>query len=80
MVTQSDKQVKEELGAAVEHLELHGAAALEGAAAADDESEVVCAQLGVGVGGVGIGIASRGQDGASLDARLCSLQLERPAR
>lgn len=72
MVAQGDEQVEEELGAAVQHLELHGAAALEGAAAADDEGEVVGAQLGVRVGSVGVGIPGRGQDGASLDAGLCS--------
>ena len=71
MVAQGDKQVKEELGAAVEHLELHGAAALESAAAADDEGEVVRSQLRVGVGGVGVSVAGRGQDRARLDARLC---------
>jgi hypothetical protein len=41
MVTKGDEQVEEKLGAAVEHLELHGAAALEGAAAANDEGEIV---------------------------------------
>jgi hypothetical protein len=72
MVAQGDEQVEEELGVAVEHLELHGAAALEGAAAADDEGEVVRPQLGVRVGSVGVGVASRGEDGARLDAGLCS--------
>ena len=70
MVAQGNKQVEEKLGVAVEHLELHGAAALEGAAAADDEGEVVGPELGVGVGSVGVGVASRGQDGAGLDAGL----------
>lgn len=59
MVAESDKQVEEELTAAVKHLHLHGAAALEGGAAADDEGEVVGAQLGVGVGGVCVGVAGR---------------------
>jgi hypothetical protein len=35
---------------------LHGAAALECATAADDEGEVVRAQLGVSVGRVGVGV------------------------
>ena len=76
VVAQGDKQVKEELAAAVEHLELHGAAALEGAAAADDEGEVVRPQLGVRVGSVGVGVAGRGEDGAGLDAGLCFRELE----
>ena len=68
VVGQGDEQVKEELGAAVEHLLLHGSAALEGGAAADDEGEVVGPQLGVGLGGVGVGEAGRGQDDAAGDA------------
>lgn len=71
MVAQGDEQVEEKLSATVEHLELHGAAALEGAATADDEGEIVRAQLGVGIRSVGVGVASRSQNGASLDARLC---------
>lgn len=59
VVAQGDEQVEEELGSAVEHLGLHGAAALEGGAAADDEGEVVGAQLGVGIGCVVIGVTSR---------------------
>jgi hypothetical protein len=72
MVAQGDEQVEEELSATIEHLELHGAAALEGAAAADDESEIVGPQLGIGVGSVGVGIAGGRQDGAGLDTGLCS--------
>lgn len=74
MVAQGDEQVEEQLGAAVEHLELHGAAALERAPAPDDEGEVVRAQLRVGVGSVGVRIASRREDGAGLDAGLCSFK------
>ena len=70
VVAQGDEEIKEELRAALEHLQLHGAAALEGAPAADDEGEIVCPQLGVRVGCVGVGVACRGQDGAALDARL----------
>lgn len=68
VVGQGDEEVEEELAAAVEHLHLHGAAALEGGAAADDESQVVGTQLGVVVGGVGIRIPRREQDGVALDA------------
>lgn len=52
MIAKSHKQVEEEWAATVEHLELHGAAARESGAAADDEGEVVSTQLGVGVGRV----------------------------
>lgn len=72
MVAEGDEQIKEELGAAVIHLELHSTASLEGAAASDDQGEVVGPQLGVRVGCVGIGISGRRQDGAALDARLLS--------
>lgn len=72
MVAESHEQVKEQLRSAVEHLQLHGAAALKGAAAADDEGQVMGAQLGVGVGRVRIRISCRGQDGAALDAGLCN--------
>lgn len=70
VVAKSNKEIKEKLCAAVVHLQLHGAAALEGAAAADDEGEIVCAQLGVGVGCVGVCVSGRCKNGASLDARL----------
>lgn len=68
MVAEGDKEVEEELAAAVVHFQLHGAASLKGAAAADDEGQVVGAQLGVGVRGVGVGVAGGGEDGAALDA------------
>ena len=70
VVAQGDEQVEEELAAAVVHLELHRATALEGGAATDDEGEVVGPQLGVGVGRVGVGVARRRQNGAALDAGL----------
>lgn len=70
MVAKSDKEIKEQLCAAVVHLQLHGAAALEGAAAADDEGEIVCAQLGVCVGCVGVCVSGRCKNGAGLDARF----------
>ena len=71
MIAESDEQVEEEGSSAVVHLQLHGAAALEGAPAADDEGEVVGAQLRVGLGGVVVSVSSRRQDGAALNARLC---------
>ena len=78
MVAEGDEEVKEELAASVVHLELHGAASLEGAAAADDEGEVVGAQLGVGIGGVGIGVAGGGENSAALDARFLMRCQESP--
>ena len=71
MVAQRNKEVEEQRRRAVPHLELHRAAALKGAAAADDEREVVGAQLRVRVGCVGVGVARRREDGAALDAGLC---------
>lgn len=71
MVAQRDKEVKEQLRATMVHLQLHGAAALEGAAAADDQGKIVCSKLGVGVGGMGVGVPRGRQNGARLDARLC---------
>jgi len=52
VIAQGDKQVEKQLRPAVEHLQLHGAAALERAAAADDEGEIMGTQLGISVGGV----------------------------
>lgn len=68
VVTESDKEVEEQLAASVEHLGLHGAAALEGVAAADDESEEVRTELGVIVGRVGVSVASRQENGVACDA------------
>jgi len=54
MVAEGDEQVEEQLAASVEHLQLHRAAALEGTAAADDESQIVSPQLRVRIRGVGV--------------------------
>lgn len=70
MVAQGDEKVEEELAAAIEHLELHRTALLEGRTATDDERKIVGTQFGVGVGRVYISVACRGQDGAALDATL----------
>lgn len=74
VVAQSHKEVKEELRSAVEHLQLHGPTSLEGAATADDESEVMGPEFRVRIGSVGVGIASGCQDGAALDTRLCIVE------
>jgi hypothetical protein len=68
VIAQRDEEVKEQLRAAGHHLHLHGTAALEGAAAADDEREVVGSELRVGVRCVGVGVAGGGEDCAALDA------------
>lgn len=68
VVAESDKEIEEQLAASVEHLGLHGTAALEGVAAADDESEEVRAELGVVVRGVGVGVSSRQEDGVACNA------------
>lgn len=73
MVAKGDKEVKEQLAASVEHLQLHRAAALERASAADDQRQVVCAKLRVGVGCIGVSISGRGKNGAGLDSRLQTL-------
>lgn len=78
VVAHGDKQVEEEL-AAMLHLVLHRAAALECVARADDEGQVVGAQLAIGVGRVGVGVAGGGHDGAALDTRLEALLAESKA-
>ena len=70
VIDHRDEQIKEERRPAPLHLHLHGAAALEGTAAADDEGEVVCAKLAVGRGRVGVGEAGGGKDGAALHSGL----------
>ena len=70
VVAQCHEEIKEELGSAIEHFKLHGAAALESAAGADDESQVVSSELGVIIRSVGIGISGRGQNSAALNPRL----------
>ena len=72
MIDHGDEQVEKQL-AAVFHLVLHRAAALEGVSSADDEGEVVCSQLGVVVRSVRICEACRRQDCRALDTRLKSL-------
>ncbi len=76
MVDHRNKEVEEQRRSALLHLHLHSTAALESVAGADDECEIVCSQLGIGGWGVGVGEASRGQDGAALDAGLQALLLE----
>ena len=74
MVAQRNEQVEEKLRATGMHLDLHRAATLECPSAADDEGEVVRTELGVRVGGVGVGVAGRGEDGRALYAGLCIVQ------
>lgn len=72
MVDHGDEQVKEEL-AAILHLVLHGAAALERVSSADNEGKIVCSEFGVAVGCVHVRKPSRCQDGRALNARLQAL-------
>ena len=46
MVTHGDEEVEEHLATSL-HLDSHGAASLEGVAAADDEREVVGSELSI---------------------------------
>jgi hypothetical protein len=71
MVAQRHKEIKEELTASGVHLELHGPAPFECVSTADDESQVVSSELGVRVGRVGVGVASRREDRAALDSGFC---------
>ena len=59
MIDHRDEEVEEQRRPALLHLHLHSPAALEGVAGADDESEVVGSQLGVGGGRVGVGVTGR---------------------
>lgn len=79
MIHHRNEQIKEQRRAALLHLHLHRAAALERVAAADDEREVVRAELRVRSGCVGVGVAGGGEDGAALDAGLEALLFEREA-
>jgi hypothetical protein len=76
MIHHRHKQIKEKWCAACFHLQLHRATALEGIPAADDQREVVGAELGVGRRRVGVGVSRRGQDGAALDVGGEALLLE----
>ena len=75
MIYHGNEQVEEQL-TAILHFVLHGAAALECVAGTNDECKVVRTKLGVIVGCVGIGVASRGQDGRALNTRLQTLFAE----
>ncbi len=76
VITHGDKQIKEQFPAGL-HLHLHRAASLEGGATADDEGQVMGAQLGVGIGRVGVSVPRTGQDRAALNARLQPLFSQR---
>lgn len=59
------------------HLHLHGTAALERRSASDDQSKVMCSQLRIAVGRVGVCVPGTGKDGVALDSRLQPLLPER---
>ena len=77
MLHHRHKQVEPQRRATGHHLSLHGAAALEGRPAADDEGEVVSPQAGVARGRVSVREARRGEDHAGRYAGLEALLLER---
>lgn len=68
VVAQGNEEVEEQLRAAAEHLQLHGAAPLEGAAAADDQGQVVGPKLRVGLWRVCVGVPRRREDCGGLDS------------
>ena len=73
VIAHGDKQVEKQLAAPSLHLHLHGPAALEGLAGANDERKVVCAQLGVVIGCVGVGKPCATENDIDLNARLQAL-------
>ena len=75
MIDHGDEQVEEEF-AAILHLVLHCATALEGVSGSDDEREVVCTELRVVVRSVGVCVTGRRQDSRALNARLKALLLQ----
>ena len=77
MVAKSDEQVEEQLAASVEHLELHGAASLESAPAANDEGKIVRPQFGVSIRCIGVCVTGRRKDCTGLNSRLYGEQLVR---
>lgn len=76
VVDHRHEEVEEQRRATVLHFHLHCARTLECVPASNDECKVVCSQLGVGGRSVGIGVASRGEDGAALHAGLEALFFE----
>jgi hypothetical protein len=75
MITHGDKKIEKQF-TTLFHLHLHGATPLESVPAPDDKSEIVSPQLRVRIGCLSVSKASRGQDGADLDARLKALLAE----
>jgi hypothetical protein len=72
MVAECDEEIEEEGAASVEHLQLHRATTLEGAATADDEGEIVSSQLRVCLWSVGVCVSGRSQDRAGLNTGFCT--------
>lgn len=75
VVHHGDEQIKKQ-SAAVLHLVLHRAAALEGVSCSNNEREIVCSKFRVIVGCIGISKASRCQDCGALNAGLETLLLQ----
>ena len=70
MVNHSDKEVEEQWRTTCLHLHLHCPATLEGVATTDNESKVMCPQLGVRGRSIGVSETSGRQDGATLHTGL----------
>ena len=77
MIYHGNKQVEEQRTPTPLHLRLHRTTPLESPPRADDESEIVRAQLTVGRRRVAVGEARGGQDGAALHAGGQPLLFER---
>lgn len=78
MITHRNKKIKKQLPALF-HLHLHRPTALKSRPTPDNQRQVMGAQLGLVVGGVGVGVACAGEDRAALDTRVEALFSEREA-
>lgn len=75
VVAHCNEEVEKEF-APLLHFHLHRAAPLEGGPAADDQGQIMGAELGVRVRCIGVCISRAGEDGAALDAGLQALLAE----
>lgn len=78
MITHRHKKIKKQLSPLL-HLHLHRPTTLKSRPTPDNKREVMGPQLGLAVGGVGVGVACAGEDRAALDTRLEALFSEREA-
>lgn len=78
MVAHGDEQIKKH-SSTILHFHLHCTAPLERAATADNQSEIMGSQTGIGLGSVLVGKTSTAQNGADLDTGLKTLLAESQA-